>query len=148
MQKETKMPVRTADAEWRGGLQDGSGLVRLGSKSFEGPYTFNSRFGDGKGTNPEELIGAAHAGCYSMALAASLGREKVTPKRIHTDAKVHIDRVGDGMAITKIELETEAEIPGYDAAKFQALAEKTKQECPVSKALAGTTITLTAKLIA
>jgi len=140
------MAVRTADAEWHGGLQDGSGLVRLGSKAFEGPYSFNSRFGDGKGTNPEELIGAAHAGCFSMALAASLGREKVTAKRIHTDAKVHIDRVGEGMAITKIELETEAEIPGYDAAKFASLAEKTKQECPVSKALAGTTITLVAKL--
>lgn len=141
------MPVRTADAEWRGGLQDGSGLVKLGSGAFEGPYSFNSRFGDGKGTNPEELIGAAHAGCFSMALAANLGREKVTAKHIQTNAKVHIDRVGDGMAITKIELETEAEIPGYDAAKFAALAEKTKQECPVSKALAGTTITLAAKLI-
>src|SRR5271169_7164685 len=98
------MAVRTAEAEWRGALQDGAGKMRLGSGAFEGPYSFNSRFGDGKGTNPEELIGAAHAGCFSMALAASLGREKVTAKRIHTSAKVHIDRVGEGMAITKIEL--------------------------------------------
>ncbi|HKD21705.1 MAG TPA: OsmC family protein [Rhizomicrobium sp.] len=141
------MPVRTADAEWRGGLQDGSGLMRLGSQTFEGPYSFKSRFADGKGTNPEELIGAAHAGCYSMALAAGLGRENITVKRIHTSAKVHLDRVGEGVAITKIELETEAEIPGFDDAKFQSLAERTKQECPVSKALAGTTITLVARLV-
>jgi osmotically inducible protein OsmC len=139
---------RHASAEWTGSGKEGTGSLTTQSTTLKDtPYGFNSRFGDGKGTNPEELIGAAHAGCYSMALAASLGREKVTPKRIHTDAKVHIDRVGEGMAITKIELETEAEIPGYDAAKFQALAEKTKQECPVSKALAGTTITLVAKLI-
>ena len=131
------MPVRTADAEWRGGLQDGSGLVRLGSKSFEGPYSFNSRFGDGKGTNPEELIGAAHAGCYSMALAASLGREKVTPKRIHTDAKVHIDRVGEGMAITKIELETNAVVPGVSQAVFDEKVAFSKQNCPITKALGG-----------
>lgn len=141
------MAVRTAEAEWLGGLQDGTGKVRLGSNAFEGPYSFNSRFAEGKGTNPEELIGAAHAGCYSMALAAGLSREHLTARRIHTNAKVHIERVGDGMAITKIELETEAEIPGYDAAKFAELAEKTKRECPVSKALAGTTITLAARLI-
>jgi osmotically inducible protein OsmC len=141
------MSIRTADAEWRGGLRDGSGLMRLGSGAFEGPYSVNSRFADGKGTNPEELIGAAHAGCFSMALAASLEREKLTAKRIHTNAKVHLDRAGEGFAITRIDLETEAEISGIDAAKFTEIAEKTKQECPVSKALAGTTITLAAKLV-
>lgn len=142
------MAVRTAEAEWQGSLQEGQGRVRLGSGAFEGPYSFSSRFQDGKGTNPEELIGAAHAGCFSMALAASLGREGVKPACIHTDAKVHIERVGEGMAITRIELVTEAQIPGFDAAKFAKLAEKTKQECPVSKALAGTTITLSATLVA
>jgi lipoyl-dependent peroxiredoxin len=141
------MAVRTADAEWLGGLQNGGGKVRLGSGAFEGPYSFASRFADGRGTNPEELLGAAHAGCYSMALAASLGREGVTAKRIHTAAKVHIERVGEGMAITHIELETEAEIPGFDATKFEDLAQRTKRECPVSKALAGTTITLAARLV-
>lgn len=141
------MVTRTAEAEWQGGLQNGTGKVRLGSGAFEGQYSFNSRFAEGKGTNPEELIGAAHAGCYSMALAASLGRDGATAKRIHTTAKVHIERVGEGMSITRIELETEAEIPGFDAAKFANLAEQTKRECPVSKALAGTTITLTAKLV-
>lgn len=142
------MAVRTAEAEWQGALQSGAGKMRLGSGAFEGPYSFASRFGDGKGTNPEELLGAAHAGCYSMALAASLAREGATAKRIHTNAKVHIERVGEGMAITRIELETEAEIPGFNAAKFAGVAEQTKRECPVSKALAGTTITLSAKLIA
>lgn len=140
------MPVRTAEAQWQGALQNGSGHMRLGSGAFDGPYSFNSRFGDGKGTNPEELIGAAHAGCFSMALAASLGREGLTPKSIHTSARVHIERVGEGMAITRIELDTVAEIPGIDAEKFATLAEKTKQECPVSKALAGTIIVLSARL--
>jgi len=141
------MAVRSAEAEWDGGLQDGTGRMRLGSGAFEGAYSFNSRFAEGKGTNPEELIGAAHAGCFSMALAANLGQENVKPAHIRTAAKVHIDRAAEGMAITRIELETEAKIPGYDPEKFAELAERTKRDCPVSKALAGTTITLTARLV-
>src|SRR4029077_629054 len=94
--KEATMPVRKAEAEWKGGLKDGSGQVKLGSGAFQGNYSFGSRFENAKGTNPEELIGAAHAGCSSMALSAGLGRAGSQPKRIHTTATVHIDKVGEG----------------------------------------------------
>jgi osmotically inducible protein OsmC len=141
------MPVRTAEAEWKGALRDGQGTVKLGSGAFTGSYSFPSRFESGKGTNPEELIGAAHAGCFSMALSAGLGAAGFKPTRIHTTAKVHIDKVGDGFEITLIELETDAEIPGIDAATFQAQAEGAKAGCPVSKALAGPKITLKATLV-
>ena len=140
------MPQRTAEAEWRGGLQDGNGTMKFGSGAYEGAYSFGSRFADGKGTNPEELIGAAHAGCYSMALSGGLGRAGFPPKRIHTTAKVTIEKVGEGFTITRIHLETEAEVPGIDNAEFQKQAEATKLGCPVSRALAGTTITLEARL--
>jgi osmotically inducible protein OsmC len=141
------MVDRTAEAEWRGGLQDGSGSMKFGSGAFEGAYSFGSRFQDAKGTNPEELIAAAHAGCFSMALAAGLGRAGFPPKRVHTSAKASLDKTDGGFGITRIELTTEAEVPGIDAAKFQEQAEAAKQGCPVSKALAGTKITLQARLI-
>lgn len=141
------MAVRKAEAVWQGGLRDGQGKVKLGSGTFEGAYSFVSRFEDGKGTNPEELIGAAHAGCFSMALAAGLGRERITPKRITTTAQVHLEKSGEGFAITRIELNTEGDVPGIDAATFARFAEDAKRNCPVSKALAGTNITLQAKLI-
>lgn len=141
------MATRTAEAEWNGNLREGTGRVKLGSGAFEGAYSFRSRFEEGQGTNPEELIGAAHAGCFSMALAAGLTQAGHAPKRIATTARVHIDKAGEGFAITGIELETEAEVPGIEAAEFRQQAEAAKQNCPVSKALAGTKITLKATLL-
>jgi osmotically inducible protein OsmC len=141
------MPTRTAEAEWRGKLADGNGQLKVGSGAFEGPYSFKSRFEDGQAaTNPEELIGAAHAGCFTMALAAQLSRAGLPPTRLHTVAKVKLEKVGDAFAITGIDLETEAEIAGIDDATFQKYATEAKQNCPVSKALAGTDIHLKAIL--
>jgi osmotically inducible protein OsmC len=140
------MPTRNAEAEWNGSIMDGKGSMRLGSGAFEGAYSFRSRMEDGTGTNPEELIGAAHAGCFSMALAGALGRAGFTPTSIHTNAAVKFDKVEGGFAITRINLTTEAEIPEIDAAKFQEIAKAAKEGCPVSKALAGTEIVLDAKL--
>jgi len=142
------MVARTAEAEWQGSVQQGSGVMKLGSGAFEGRYSFGTRFGDEKGTNPEELIAAAHAGCFSMALALGLGQAGLTPRRIHTTATAHIERLADGFKITRIELDTEAEVPGIDEAKFRAQAEAAKRGCPVSRALAGTEITLNARLAA
>ena len=141
------MPTHNAEAEWKGNLAQGSGRLKLGSGAFDGPYTFKSRFEEGQSAiNPEELIGAAHAGCFTMALTAQLSRAGLTPNRIHTAAKVHLEKTGDAFAITRIELETEAQIPGIDNAAFQILALDAKLNCPVSKALAGTAIHLNAKL--
>jgi lipoyl-dependent peroxiredoxin len=142
-----EMPIRNAEAEWKGNLIEGQGHMKLGSGSYEGAYTFKSRMENGPGTNPEELIAAAHAGCFSMALSAGLAKGGHTPKRVHTTAAVHFDKAGEGFAITTIDLTTEAEVPGIDAAKFQEFAEGAKKNCPVSKALAGTTINLKASLV-
>lgn len=141
------MAVRTAKAEWNGNLQTGRGTMSLGSGAFEGQYSFASRFEEGVGTNPEELIGAAHAGCFSMAFAATLGRNGFEPQRVQTTAKVHLIKNDSGFAISAIDLETEATVPGIENEKFQELAETAKQTCPVSKALAGVTIKLNAKLV-
>jgi osmotically inducible protein OsmC len=141
------MAVRMSEAEWRGNLREGAGRMKLGSGAFEGSYSFPSRFEDGKGTNPEELLGAAHAGCYSMALSAGLSKVGHPPTRVHTVARVHLEKVGEGFGITRIELECEAEVPGISAAAFQEQAEGAKKGCPVSKALAATEITLKAKLL-
>ncbi len=141
------MAVRTAEAEWKGNLREGQGTMKLGSGAFEGRYSFASRFESGTGTNPEELIGAAHAGCFSMALSAGLSAAGFKPTRVHTTARVHLEKVGEGFGITKIELNTEAQIPGIDSATFQQHAEGAKKNCPVSKALAGTEISLSAKLV-
>lgn len=140
------MAVRTADAVWNGDLKDGSGTMKLGSGAFEGAYSFKSRMEEGTGTNPEELIGAAHAGCYSMQLSAMLAAVGHPPKLIHTTAKVHFGPSGGGFAITGIDLTTEAEVPGMDNAAFQEQAEAAKTNCPVSKALAATPIILQATL--
>ena len=141
------MPTRKAEAEWKGNLAEGSGRLKVESGAFDVPYSFKSRFEEGQSaTNPEELIGAAHAGCFTMALTAQLSRQRITPTRIHTEAKVHLEKVGESFAITQIELQTEAEVPGLDDATFQKYALDAKQNCPVSKALAGTEIQLTAKL--
>src|SRR5579871_6711279 len=141
------MAVRTADAEWKGDLRSGEGTVRLGSGAFQGAYSFRSRFENGQGTNPEELIAAAHAGCFSMALSAGLSMAGHPPTRVHTTAEVRLEKVGEGFAITSIALTTEAEVPGIDANAFQEQAETAKKNCPVSKALAGTNITLNARLV-
>ena len=140
------MAVRTAEAEWNGGLKDGRGTVKLGSKAFEGAYSFGTRFESAPGTNPEELIGAAHAGCFSMALSAGLGKAGFTPKRIHTKATVNLEKVGEGFKITRILLDTTAEIPSIDEPTFRRHAEEAKKGCPVSQALAGVQIDLEAKL--
>ena len=140
------MATRSATAVWEGSLKEGKGRMKLGSGAFEGAYSFKSRFEEGSGTNPEELIGAAHAGCFSMALSAGLGRAGFVPKRIHTSARVHLEKVGEAFRITRIELVTEAEVPKIDAKTFAEQAEAAKKGCPVSAALAGVAIELTARL--
>jgi osmotically inducible protein OsmC len=142
------MPSRKAEAEWKGNLAEGAGELKVGSGAFAGPYSFKSRFEDGQSaTNPEELVGAAHAGCFTMALTAQLSRAQIAPTRIHTTATVKLEKVGEAFSITSINLETEAEITGIDDATFQKYAQDAKQNCPVSKALAGTEINLNAKLV-
>lgn len=141
------MPVRLSEAEWAGNLTAGKGSIKLGSGAFEGKYDWGSRSGDAPGTNPEELMGAAHAGCFTMALSAQLGNAGITPTRLHTTAKVHLIKNETGFVIPKIELELEGEVPGIDATTFDKQAHIAKANCPVSKALAGTEITLNVKLI-
>ena len=139
--------IRTSKAQWNGTLKDGKGTVSLGSGAYDGQYSFSSRFESGTGTNPEELIAAAHAGCFSMALSAQLGKAGFTPTRISSDAKVHLEKVGEGFSITKIELVTEGVVPGIDEATFLEHAEGAKKGCPVSRALGAVEITLDAKLV-
>jgi lipoyl-dependent peroxiredoxin len=139
------MPISKASAHWEGSLKDGRGSMKP-ANAAEAPFGLASRFEGQKGSNPEELIGAALSGCFSMALSASLGKAGLTPKSIDTEAQVHLERDGEGFKISKIELTTRAAIEGIDAAKFESIAQETKKGCPVSKALAGTTITLSAKL--
>ena len=141
------MTVRKADAVWKGSLHEGAGELALESGAFRGPYTFKSRFEQGKETNPEELLGAAHAGCFTMALTAALGREKVTPTEVHTTASVHLEQAAGAFSITRIELRTRARVAGIPAERFAALAADAKQNCPVSRALAGVEITLDAALV-
>jgi osmotically inducible protein OsmC len=140
------MPTRNSEAVWEGNLQNGKGRIKLGSGAFEGQYSFNSRFENGTGTNPEELIAAAHAGCFSMALASALTKAGHPPTRIHTTAKVHLEKRGDAFGIPKIELETDAEVPGISESDFQSTAKAAKEGCPVSKVLAAAEITLKATL--
>jgi lipoyl-dependent peroxiredoxin len=141
------MPTRNASARWEGGFKQGGGTMKLGSGAYEGPYSAKSRFEDGDGTNPEELIGAAHAGCFSMALALMLGDAGHEPESIETDAAVHIDPAeGGGFDISRIELSTRARVPGLDDEEFQRVAAQAKEGCPVSKALAGADISLEASL--
>jgi lipoyl-dependent peroxiredoxin len=141
------MPVRTSEAEWRGSLREGTGQMKLGSGAYEGAYSFPSRFEEGAGSNPEELLGAAHAGCFSMAFSGILGRAGFNPTRIHTTAKVHIENTGGGFSITKIELITEGEVPDIDEATFQEHAKTAKDNCPVSRALAVQDISVEARLV-
>jgi lipoyl-dependent peroxiredoxin len=141
------MPVRSAKAQWEGNLTEGRGTMALSGGAYEGPYSFSSRFEDGKGTNPEELIAAAHAGCFSMAFSNQLAKAGFTPKRVSTTANVHLVKGEAGFSIPAIDLVTEAEVPGIDNTKFQELANAAKTGCPISKLLAAAEIKLDAKLV-
>ena len=138
------MATRKATAIWKGTLKEGNGVMKYGQ--VEGPFTFASRFEEGKGTNPEELVGAAHSGCFSMFLAAILSKDSFKPNSIQTTALIHLGE-DDGPKITRIDLDCEAEVPGLDAAKFAEYAKTAKEKCPISRLFAGTEINLSAKLI-
>ncbi len=139
--------TRKAEADWDGGIMDGKGNLKLGSGAFEGAYSFQSRFGDDtKATNPEELIAAAHAGCYTMALTGNLGRAGYTPTSVHTTASVKIEKRDAGFVIPNIDLVTEATVDGIEDEEFQRIAEETKKTCPVSQVLSGAEISLQASL--
>lgn len=140
--------IRKASAIWKGDLKSGKGTVSTETTTLKDvQYSFTSRFESGTGTNPEELIGAAHAGCFSMALSAGLSAAGFVPDQISTVANVNLNKVGDGFKITLIELVCEARVPKIDEAKFQEIAAGTKTGCPISQALAATEIKLTAKLV-
>jgi len=141
------MAIRSAKATWNGSLTEGKGTMALGSGAFEGAFSFNTRMGDEPGTNPEELIGAALAGCFTMALNAGLEKAGFKTNGVKTDAKVHFGKDDSGFVITSIELATEADVVDIDEAKFQEIAAATKKGCPVSRALTGTEIILDAKLV-
>jgi osmotically inducible protein OsmC len=139
------MSTSKASAQWQGSLKDGKGVMKP-ENGGEVPFSVATRFEGQKGSNPEEMIGAALAGCFSMALTASLARAGLAPQSVKTSASVQLDRVEGGFAISRIDLDTVAKVPGADAAQFQTIAEETKKTCPVSKALTGTTIGLRAQL--
>lgn len=139
--------ARTATAEWKGDLMSGTGRVALGSGAYEGSYSFATRFEDKPGANPEELLGAAHAGCFSMALAASLAKAGFVATSVKTTASVHLGKDDAGFKITRIDLDVTAAVPGVDPATFQRHAEDTKKGCIISRALAANEITLTATLV-
>lgn len=140
------MPTRNADATWNGALRDGNGSFTTASGAVEGAYSFSTRFEDGSGTNPEELIAAAHASCFSMALANELGKAGHVPESVSTTAKVHLEKDDGGFSISKIELVTKATVTGVDDGAFQEIATATSKACPVSKALSAVDITLDATL--
>lgn len=141
------MIVRTSEALWKGDIKSGKGTVKIGSRNYEENYSFGSRFEQASGTNPEELLGAAHAGCFSMALALMLGQKGYKVNNIHTVAKVSIDKVGEGFKIQTIELNTECDVPGIDERTYRDIAEQAKRNCPVSLALTGVDIRLVARLV-
>jgi osmotically inducible protein OsmC len=142
------MPTQKAEAAWHGSFREGEGKMRLGSDAFEGGYSYRSRMEEGSGTNPEELLGAAHAGCFSMSLARRLEAAGYPPERVHTEARVRFGREGEGYAISRIDLRTEAEVPGASEEVFLEKAEAAKRDCAISKALAGVgKINLEARLV-
>lgn len=138
------MLVRRASATWHGSIGEGHGHMEFGD--FEGSYSVASRFEDGEGTNPEELLGAAHAGCFSMALSSNLSAAGHPPISVETSAQVHIDKLEAGWTVTRVHLVTKAEVAGLEAEAFQEFAEEAKENCPISRALAGVEITLEASL--
>lgn len=139
------MAERQAQAVWQGTLKEGKGTMKFGS--FEGPFSFASRFENGQGTNPEEMIGAAHAGCFSMALSSGLSKAGFPPDRVETHAKVTLGTIDGNPRITNIHLECRAKVPGISPEQFNQIAEGTKSGCPISAALAAVPITLDAKLV-
>ncbi|MDX1992715.1 MAG: OsmC family protein [bacterium] len=141
------MANRSAEAVWEGTLKEGKGSLKLSSGAFDGAYSFSSRFEEGTGTNPEELIAAAEAGCFTMALGAALERAGFPVERLHTDAKVHLERVNEQLSITRIDLVTEGRVPNLDDTQFQEQAQAAKQNCIISRALGGVEFNLTAKLV-
>jgi len=141
------MAVRRADAEWKGSLKDGTGHVRTETGAVDGAYSFRSRFESGEGTNPEELIAAAHAGCFSMALSHGLAEAGHTPESVKTQASVHLTKVEGGFAISRIILSCEARVPGISDEDFQEQAEGAKKGCPVSQALSAVEVELEARLL-
>jgi lipoyl-dependent peroxiredoxin len=141
------MPVRTSNAVWQGSLKDGKGTIALGSGAWQGQYSFSSRFEEGTGTNPEELIAAAEAGCFTMALSANLGAAGYTPDELSTEAKCHVEKNDEGgWTITRVAMTTKASIPSIDDSEFQKIVQDTKATCPVSRALSGTEISVEATL--
>lgn len=140
------MPVRVGNAEWKGNLPRGSGTLETETGAVKGNYSFASRFEEGAGTNPEELVGAAHAGCFSMAFANILAKAGFEPESIRTRANVHLDKGPDGFGISKVVLECQGRVPGVDDATFQKHAQEAKKGCPVSRALSATPIELVARL--
>lgn len=140
------MPTRNAHATWSGALASGSGTIQLPSADWESQYSYASRFEEGTGTNPEELLAAAHAGCYSMAVSHELAQAGHPPTSAHTVAKVHLKQIEGGFEIPRIDLVLTAEVPGIDDAEFQTIAERAKENCPLSKVLAAAEITLEASL--
>ncbi len=141
------MPIRHAEAIWEGTLREGKGTMKFGSGAFEGSYSYPSRFEEGEGTNPEELLGAAHAGCFSMAFSSALGRAGFTPVKIETEASVHLEKLEEGFTVVRIDLAVEAEVPDIDENKFLEIAEGAKKNCPISRALNVPEINLKAKLL-
>jgi lipoyl-dependent peroxiredoxin len=141
------MPIRSASARWQGTLTEGSGTIKTGKGGYQGNYSFKSRFEEGEGTNPEELIAAAHSGCFSMAFSKGLADAGFTPTSVDTTAKVHLDKTDGGFGVTRIELETVGDVPGIDNDTFQKIAEGAKENCPISRLLSpGAAISLTATL--
>jgi lipoyl-dependent peroxiredoxin len=140
------MPARTANAVWEGDLRGGRGQMKFGGGAWEGQYSFSSRFEEGPGTNPEELIAAAHAGCFSMAFSNGLAKAGLTPTRVETTAKVYLEKVGEGFKITRINLDTVGQVPGFSEGQFMELAEAAKKGCPVSQLVTGAEVTLNARL--
>ena len=139
------MSVRTAQAQWNGTLKEGKGVMKF--SNYSGPYTFASRFEEGDGTNPEELVGAAHAGCFSMFLSALISGEKLTPESVETKATVHLERDDIGPVIKTIELDTKVKCPGLSQEKFDELAKAAKQKCPISRLYSSAEIKLNATLL-
>jgi osmotically inducible protein OsmC len=141
------MPIRSSSAQWQGTLTEGSGTIRTGKGGFQGNYSYKSRFEEGEGTNPEELIAAAHAGCFSMAFSKGLSDAGFPPASVDTTANVHLDKTDAGMTVTRIDLSTVGVVPGIDEATFAKIAEGAKENCPISRLLSpGAQISLTATL--
>lgn len=140
------MAVRKAEAEWQGNLRDGKGSMRFGNGAFDGAFSYLSRFEEGPGTNPEELLGAAHAGCFSMSLSNQLAKAGFNPERVQTTAEVTLGKVDGRSRITNILLRTRARVPGISKEQFMQIAEGAKTGCPVSAALTGVDISMDATL--